>query len=151
MEDFKERLENYDGIINALDEAVFKMNHIPLRGWIPRGYDILQQRPGIYAQCNSLLLRMQNNIDNLVVPWHLMEGSMTVIKFHNILCNFELDNDDMMLVLDNAIIHKVTSKLCNMGVSTITELAEEWGVTLNYLSMYMPVLNLVDVRTTTMP
>lgn len=144
VDDFKEVLEAHEGTIYALDEAAFMMNHVPRRGWAPRGRRVLQSRPGIRGQRYSLLLCVRNDSENPVVAWHLIEGGVKAVQFHGILQDLELDDDDVMLILDNARIHKATNVLSNQGYSTIEELAEERGIILNYLPPYMPVLNPVE-------
>ena len=141
VDDFKEVLEAHEGTIYALDEAAFMMNHVPRRGWAPRGRRVLQSRPGIRGQRYSLLLCVRNDSENPVVAWHLIKGGVKAVQFHQILEELELDDDDVMLILDNARIHKATNVLRNQGYSTIAELTEERGIIMNCLPPYMPVLN----------
>jgi transposase len=142
--DFKQRLATHEGTIYALDEAAFMLNHAPRTGWAPRGRRVIQQKPGIRGQRYSLLLCVRNSAANPIVYWLLTEGSVTALLFHNILSNLELDDDNVMIVLDNARIHKATAVLQRQGRSTIAELAEERGITMNYLAPYMPTLNPVE-------
>ncbi len=142
--EFKKRLEAHKGIIYALDEAVFMLNHVPRTGWAPRARRVIQQKPGIRGQRYSLLLCVRNNTENPVLKWFLTEGSVTAALFHDVLSNLELDDENVMIVLDNARIHKATAVLRRQGMSTITELAELRGITMNYLAPYMPALNPVE-------
>jgi transposase len=145
---FKQRLQAHgNGIIYALDEAAFMLNHVPRRGWAPKGRQVIQQKPGIRGQRFSLLLCVRNNNANPVVTWLLVPGSITAVAFHGFLSNLDIgetDVDDVMIVLDNARIHKATNILRNQGMSTIAELADERQITMNYLAPYMPTLNPVE-------
>lgn len=141
---FKERLADHEGTIYALDEAAFMLNHAPRRGWAPRGRRVVQQKPGIRGQRYSLLLCVRNNANNPVVQWLLTEGSITAALFHNFISNLTLDDDNVMIVLDNARIHKATAVLRRQNLSTIAELADHRGITMNYLAPYMPTLNPVE-------
>jgi transposase len=116
------------------------MNHVPRSGWAPKGKQVIQQKPGIRGQRYSLLLCVRNRTANPVVDWLLVEGSLTAVAFHTFLSSLELDNN-VMLVLDNAKIHKATNKLRSAGKSTIAELAQERNINLNYLPPYVPALN----------
>ena len=145
VDEYKARMDEFDGMVYALDEAAFFMNHVPRKGWAPKGRRVLQPKPGIRGQRFSLLLCVRNDTENPVVAWHMIEGGVKAVQFQQILSDLELDEEeDVMIVLDNATIHKATNKLRNEGLSTIAELAEERGIILKYLPPYMPVLNPVE-------
>lgn len=131
--EFKQKLETHDGTIYSLDETVFMLNHVPCTGWALHGRHVTQQKPGICGQRFSFLLCVRNNAANLIVRWFLMEGNVTAAPFHNVLSNLVLVNDNVMIMLDNAFIHKAIVVLRRQGISTITKLAKEQGITMNYL------------------
>ena len=78
---------------------------------------------------------MRNDTDNPVVHWTLIAGGVKAMQFHGFLSELEPDGDDVMLILDNAVIYTATDVVRNEGYSTVAQLAQECGITLNYLPL----------------
>ena len=78
---------------------------------------------------------MRNDTDNPVVHWTLIAGGVKTLQFHGFLSQLEPDGDDVILILDSAVIHTATDVVTNEGCSTVAQLAEERGITLNYLPL----------------
>lgn len=150
----KERIEEFKEIVPylpqsrtfALDECSFHLNEAPRYGYSHKNLRANSQRPGSKGKNHTLILCIQNTVNNGVVHWELIEGGMKTKNFHDFLTNLKLPtNVENHLLMDNLSVHKAKDSCIKLGLAPIKELMASKNIKPNYLPPYTPEMNPVEL------